>query len=121
MKILSEFMNPKLSSYIFGDEKKFLFFKYCRSSEFEEFFAKEASTNDIILSITEEVIMGRQHKLLQRFGSNPNNEILFFDGFPACFDQEKKVFKKKVKPHRITNIELKEIDFLNHFQDFMIF
>lgn len=67
MRSLSEFMNPDLSTYIYGDDKKFLYFRYFKTIDFEEYMSplgEKEGYRDVILIFKKELHMGRQYKLL---------------------------------------------------------
>lgn len=76
MRSLSEFMNPDLSTYIYGDDKKFLHFRYFKIMEFDEYISPQGQKEgykDVVLLFTQELHLGRQWKLLDQVANEPNN------------------------------------------------
>jgi hypothetical protein len=62
VRSLSEFMHPDLSMYIYGDDKKFLHFRYFKIIDFQEYMtvsAEKEGYKDVVLVFGQDIHLAR--------------------------------------------------------------
>lgn len=83
MRSMSEFMNPDLSTQIYGDDKKFLHLRYFQVLENLELFnlvpSQDKDRVQIVVLFSQELHFGRQWALLEKINNDPNSTVIYVD------------------------------------------